>query len=798
MRITIQHFKCYDELVTYNFPTFKTTIICGSSGKGKSTIFDAILWCLYGNMTGIKPHKYTKDKITGVILQFEELNNISIRRCVPNNLDIQLSNEQILSADGAQGYINNIFGHKHLWVSSSYSIQGNRNLILTLSNAEKFQLLHELTYGYEAEKEENTPEHFLEKCDIAIDDLKSKIILYQGKFIALRDAFQRKMALHDKSIKMWPSNGNVNTYIDERNKLQVMVASMKKELISIKDIESRRDILMGMIKQLNSVEIPYSSSEVRVELDKLEKEHHQYEDNKIKWETYLLLNRKKKDLGSIPSDYKHKIDILNRELAVIREYKAKGITDVKTERDKLEKQLQSYEKDIILDKEWKNYQFLIGEYKEKYNQYIKSKNEHDAYLLKVSGLRKMLNTDQYIKNHMWWKDTFPSLEFTIENINAKISDYTLIYLSCPHCGKNVTYENKCLYAVHTPSIDVNKLKDILKFEIEYNNIQMQLSLIKEPTIIPEPNNFTLIEPSRPQGIKDPRQQLEQLKSLPDPPAQTEEFILKELSFLQNGYEMDKITAQLQILGAVEEPKESIYDILVQKRSQYEYALKNENLIKRRNELISTCPSLPEINSDLLTKNIETIENNINIYSQYIQIGHLMNELYEDQRCLQSLEKEMLSYSNEENTLNMLRLLINEISTSSLEDTVKAINASTNSILKEIFEDPITIVISTHKQLKTRDKIKLEVNIKVYYKDGSYDGISKLSFGESDRISLALTIAISKLSTSPILLLDETMAYLNDNLIEKCIEMIKLHLPNKTILNIDHESVVGRFEHSIEL
>src|SRR5690606_22123728 len=54
MEVTIVNFKCWENL-TVTFSTEGITLLRGNSGTGKSTILQAIYWCLYGKLNKIYP-----------------------------------------------------------------------------------------------------------------------------------------------------------------------------------------------------------------------------------------------------------------------------------------------------------------------------------------------------------------------------------------------------------------------------------------------------------------------------------------------------------------------------------------------------------------------------------------------------------------------------------------------------------------------------------------------------------------------------------------------------------------------
>ena len=75
MRIKILGFKCHLE-TEYIFVNNEMTLIKGQSGCGKSSLLQAIFWCLYGNMRSI----YNNVRITKNLSVTLEINGITIHR----------------------------------------------------------------------------------------------------------------------------------------------------------------------------------------------------------------------------------------------------------------------------------------------------------------------------------------------------------------------------------------------------------------------------------------------------------------------------------------------------------------------------------------------------------------------------------------------------------------------------------------------------------------------------------------------------------------------------------------------
>ncbi len=78
-------------------------------------------------------------------------------------------------------------------------------------------------------------------------------------------------------------------------------------------------------------------------------------------------------------------------------------------------------------------------------------------------------------------------------------------------------------------------------------------------------------------------------------------------------------------------------------------------------------------------------------------------------------------------------------------------------------------------------------------------INQLSGGEADRVSLALTLAMCRLSKSPILMLDESLSTLDTTTKEMAIKAMTHFTQNlgKTIIVIDHAAIQGNFDNTVE-
>lgn len=173
MKIKIERFCKYIEY-QINFNQFKTCLFQGASGEGKTTLFEAIRFCLYGNNSNIYPSGDVSkaNRQTKVTLEIPEYSDLIISRCKPPEvLSVSVSGVHLESL-AAQEYIDNLFGNFSMFLATTYLVQGQRHPLISLSNKEKFDLLSLLTFGLNSEEH---PDTFINTIETQIKDLDKKL-----------------------------------------------------------------------------------------------------------------------------------------------------------------------------------------------------------------------------------------------------------------------------------------------------------------------------------------------------------------------------------------------------------------------------------------------------------------------------------------------------------------------------------------------------------------------------------------------------------------------------------------------
>lgn len=149
-----------------------------------------------------------------------------------------------------------------------------------------------------------------------------------------------------------------------------------------------------------------------------------------------------------------------------------------------------------------------------------------------------------------------------------------------------------------------------------------------------------------------------------------------------------------------------------------------------------------------------------------------------------------------------RLLENAIKAErvTLQTAVDEINAALSQILKRLFTIvPISVEINTTKALKSKkNEVSQKFDIKIFYNSAEYGSAKQLSGGEKDRLSLAITLAMSQKFGSPFLFLDETLSSLNPELKSEAVALLKEFSAGRTVVVISHDETEGLFDRVIRI
>ena len=200
-------------------------LITGESGKGKSTILEAIFWCFHGG-SNISPFLREKKKIITKVKVI--LDNIEVERSKPpDKCTVRIGDNKILEHDEAQEYINKNFGSKSLWETSCYLKQDTRSNLLFHSSQEKYSIIKEIVFGMD--NQNTSPEKYLQKITQFSKNMDKELNNSQGRIEVLEEVISQFPSFDD--IKKGEKN------LKRYDKIKECINILKNKLHSLENKE---------------------------------------------------------------------------------------------------------------------------------------------------------------------------------------------------------------------------------------------------------------------------------------------------------------------------------------------------------------------------------------------------------------------------------------------------------------------------------------------------------------------------------------------------------------------------------
>lgn len=905
MRITLLRFKCYVEATTKEFEMGQLTLIDGASGIGKTTLLEAVLWCLYGGINHIYPSgkASTSSSPTCVVLELPELrdtNNpegISIRRVQPpSTLEVKV-NDTILTGVAATAYVESIFGPKDFFFTSSYIQQNNRCPLITGSNAEKTQLLTELTFGNSVGSEMENPEFYLTRISAELDKVKTHITMEIGKCNLLNQNFTTYYNQNKEMFDMWnnrPSSFTPELLQSAISENSSQIEALLEKSTQLNTLRTQYQVFEKQLSDLKVIEEPidpniddelriceqnlYQAREVASKIKEYEslKSSLQEFDKELAFTSEEELSSLKEKYSRIVKEEEKALRLgfkLNEKDVFTRTLLERIATEGKLcigyeeflsfkelleefnkTSSKINKELFEEEQAIIqaqYEEKLQKYQEeeiirnnLLREYQESQHKYQQYRSKLLAYEKSERELfeanRKYESCESEIELE-WFRSKYNekidinTMEEVVRNLRQLQQQ-----LYCPHCSGSLIYNNGNL-SIGTVSKEeaeekikdvdrirllINKYKKYEESKKERDSKQTHHDLLEKPSLVEEPI-APIIEASIRPKLVLPTSKTALLHSIPKQPSKSGniEHLEKELEIALTLSVEDSVPSKTRIsllekqklliplynrfseLGPLPELIETVEELTLKKtklqalKDQY---MKNLNLfsshIKVKFDLEEKIKSLHYDEEELLkcTKEISLLKEKETELNRWKQTEAVYNQAKFLHSQTETQNSVVIGYSQYENLLVKFKTIVQELASQAMENTIDSINTICNDILHEIFDSGIQVLLKTHKELKTKDTTKLQVNLQVQYRGNIYDSPLRLSGGEQDRISMALTLAVARVSSSPLIMLDECMAALDEDLREQCLETIEKFFPGKTILHICHGAVRGQHSRVLHL
>jgi exonuclease SbcC len=811
MKIRLINFRCYVDS-EFDFDDNSISLISAESGAGKSTILMAIQFCLYG--TGSKLQHNGKTSCS-VEIYFKDMHIIRTKR--PNRLVLN----DIYEDEVAQNIINKNFGHA--FNITSYIPQNPINSFILMNPSDKLEFLEQFAFkDINLQEIRNKIKNVISERNEELNKIISQLEITRNILNEMSEPEEIKFP-----FKCKPEDYEKITK-NEEIKIKNSDINIRKSKHLINKTQEELNSICSLNSYVNSKQDILDSISKKIESLKLEEENIEY-------------------IGDdILQDYKDKLEniLTNKELFILDE---KLKEDIEKLNEMKKTELKKYKEDLenITRNLWNEYT------KDECENNISETEEILEDIKKIKFLNKQLHTNIDIKiiedDKNKLKNTKEELDI-LKNKLDTIKKQKTIY-SCPSCHNKLRFKNNKLYVSEE---NINFDDKLSEEELQKNIIDMEKCIKLLENKISDNENKNNQNKKIEKQILDIKSQYEeeldedefkdnletfqnyydsQIKL--DKKKKNLEDIIKENSLSTSYKIFEKEVNKLQ--NKVDKLKEKCNEIIEDIDEEYirKIIIKNENT---RDKIIDITNTIEDLENDK-NKYMKQIENIQNKHKEKFDIIKNDEELKliikeNDEKILEMENKKEKSLKNLEqikdfnnyilekdkykNIKNKLKNLeekeklyrkkyaaslsfkenILEAESIAIQNVIESINNHAQVYLDYFFIDnPMIVKLLSFKE--TKKNSKPQINLEIDYKGMEAD-LTTLSGGETSRLVLAFTLALSEMFNTPMLLLDESTASLNQELATVVFDSIKENFKSKTVIVVAHQVVEGVFDKIIKL
>lgn len=803
-KLTLKNFKCFSD-VSVSISS-GLNLFDGPSGIGKSSLIQAFVFAITGE--GKKLYKQGCKSLS-VTLEYSDDKDCFkiVRKKGPESLTFEVDSK-IYGDDEAQTRIDIFFGKNFL--QTSIIKQKGESSFLSFSSKDKMSFLQSLLFSEtDVEEKKKKIKKRQQECKDSLTNLQGQKQVYQKLLSNLKcpDFNNEVIELEDdmdmcksKISEMMSYVKNTNTSVLEKNQ-------------KLQELNSQKDMIFK------------KQSDLFQKADKFNKLKEECE--KIDSEKQLLCDEIGKD----------KLEEIEEKIQTIKE-------QIKLEN--LEKKVDNTIK-IVKEKCEKD----LNEVKLKLSDLsdICSDDFYSNAVDKLDLLRKKKRTLTNIEEN--------KTDENIDEISEKIEDckkfleLAQLYktsLKCPHCNHFVRMNNSLLEKVDLNNSDkiyddtsiAQKKKKLRQLQDQFNEVdkmkkllehyQQELKKIDEKLDVINENNeelreYTIERLSKYISESDEKRTIQ--KELKRKKVQ----LSKELDEIENKthstvlhdvQEMKKIQTKLKGIEKINNIENEYTNLIVRQKElvtlqdKIDELSSKKRLLLRELKSINTDDDISELESvkkgfeeklELIKEDIETTTKELKTLSS-IDLQEcqdkidMWNKRVSYLEFINEQEKMQLEYKDIEEKLQKDEKLLIRLMTIStgleyaegkvLSKFIDTINHNLGVHLDAFFTDPMSVVI---KSFNENDKPV--INMEIFYKGIEID-VANLSGGEYDRLNLALTMTFNEISKSGVLILDESLASINQELATEIIMHLKENYTDKLVWMTQHQAVKGMFDNVFDV
>lgn len=759
MRVTIHGFRCYSHKV-FEFKDNANNRIYAASGEGKSTIFQAITWCLYGNLRNTSTRGCDKNPMWVMI----EHNGIVVKR-ERNPVLLSYRDRQgvVYKGPSAQSCIDVEFGNSNMWYATSYIEQGGSNYLVTSPAAARMAVLREMVFM------RDDPKKYQDKIRDEIKKVGVDLQVSQQQLTSSINTFNSYLQCNAVDVSNLKSQQEINSLSSQLLDFNKKIEATTEKCRQVSMLESKRQVLSRNISRLESqlAALPQVDQKL-VEEDSARIGLYQ------KYQTLLHDSKKAtsnlRAFGAEPPE----VDLsryteLCQHNRIYQENLAKATKiGVPYDKEVIARGIDKITREIEL-------QPLLDQ-AQAYNAALTQYNQLAQRVFTNVGTQERLNE-------------IPA-EIRMMEISRDV-------IKCPSCDSDLRYQCGGLVKANGGNLyDQNKINS-LRREMDdcraYLSHQVQLEAAKKNLDrLPNP---TIPRGSTKKNVYQLHQTLSYLKTIvfvDKPPVSIEEAD-KRKTWVALKKEAVDAQERLSTMDEVKPVDISRINRLVSSIEERRCVV--AEIAYNKSQLDNL--QVPDQSSIDLSGAIQECKNMIDTIKTTINKSNVAQTASNYHARMTYLNSLVQAHRHNFSKLDELRVLAIDVECQCLQKIVDNINHFLEVEAEDIFTDPITLMVSLYKTGKTTGVEKSEVNLQVLYKGSESTDLKSYSGGERERFNILITLALQRVCGNGILIFDESLSCLDEVSKEKCLELINRVSLNTTVMIVDHNSPVGD-NHLIEI
>jgi len=806
----MKDFLCYSDS-TFDFGESGVALLSGPSGAGKTSILRGIFFALFGEGNKLQACGSTSCRVE---LEFDGVKIIRTKR--PNRLVVN----DVFEDESGQNFIDKMFGET--FKISGYIQQNNLNSFILMSPIDKLAFLEKFAFR------DVDLAKIKARCKAYITQTSDALVAVGSQLDMARKVLE-KIELPEE--KIFP----LKCKKSEREK------SIKNENIKLKNCHTliNRSARNAKIirEEISDTRVLEATLKARTEaLLNLEK-------------TLLVLDEEITKSVYIGDDALKSLESSLTDVIAMRDIKILE-KQIQTDFEKLKKMKEDEE--TIMNKrleeciktEWKEYS------KEDLASSIEDMKKCLIDVTKIQALKDDIKNLSCVclEKHETNKKELETMETELEKAQSlydKLIAQQSSY-SCPSCSVKLRLVNEELImtSVEVIEADLDALKDeIIKLKKNISRLQKivrdeENKIDRKITNESEIDKIASTYEELP-SLEEVRGDLEYLRNYQAIQTELEkkkknlEKDIKEGNFSSSYFTFKKGVEKMDIkLNSLREKignnmpdtdEEELRELINNQKQKRDIMCSAKKKREETSNDITNCKKVLENASEKHikdygnVKDLKELERNVLIEEDKLRELEIKKKKHEENlKGVEEWEKYQSSLENYRNwevkieeleaeekvavkehaSATKLKDKILEAESMAMINIIDSINAHARVYLDCFFPvDPISVNLQTFKE--TKKSTKPQINIEIEYK-GMESDLNMLSGGELSRVVLAYTMALAEMFNTPLLLLDECTASLDQELSEIVFSAIKENFNGKMTLLIAHQVVTGSFDKIIRL